>query len=36
MIIGTDKAVTNIRAIFSVENLFGSTNLQNTSSKVVK
>lgn len=29
LIIGTDETVTNIRTIFSVENLFGSTNLQN-------
>jgi hypothetical protein len=34
MIIGTDKTVTNIRAVFSVGNLFGSTNLQNTSNKI--
>jgi hypothetical protein len=36
MIIGTDETVTNIRAIFSVENLFGSTDLQNSSNKGIK
>jgi hypothetical protein len=36
MVIGTDETVTNIRSIFSVENLFGSTNLQNSSSKGIK
>jgi hypothetical protein len=36
MIISTDKTVTNIRAIFSFEKIFGSTNLQNTSNKGIK
>lgn len=35
-IIGTDETVTNIRAIFSAENLFGSTDLQNTGNKSIK
>jgi hypothetical protein len=29
MTVGTDETVTNIRAIFSVKNIYGSTNLQN-------
>jgi hypothetical protein len=36
MIIGTDEIVTNIRAIFSVEKIFGSTDLQNSSNIGIK